>query len=310
MGRYPFRDYVDQYMDSMHGVYAEETWKTRNRRYKRMEQHLIALKNKGRISTLSPKNMTDEDVRTYLLERREQVSPADLVHEVVALRRLLESVQNPAVTLCLAKYPGLRPVVKHVRLPSMTDDVYDRILGRSAELDPTDFELVRAYALVLLCLRTGCRNKEIRLTQVRDLDTASWIMDIIHVKGESTYGLPRRVPVHPEVRPIILTYLLLRGKWLVDNRCDSPALFPSKESKDGYLSGNSIRMIKDRVERDLGIRFELRACRRTFGQKYLDAGLDIESASVLMGHSSTKTTERYYSRKRLDAAMSNAESTW
>lgn len=310
MGRYPFRDYVDQYMDSMHGVYAEETWKTRNRRYRRMEQHLIALKDKGRVSTLSPKNMTIEDVRAYLLDRREAVSPADLVHEVVALRRLLESIQNPAVALCLAKYPGLRPVVKHSRLPAMEDGVYEQILKRSAELNPSEFESVRAYALVLLCLRTGCRNKEIRLAQLQDLNTTSWIMDIVHVKGETTYGQPRRVPVHPEVRQLVLEYLIVRKQWMADNVCDSPALFPSKDSKDGYLSGNSIRMIKDFVEKDLGIRFELRACRRTFGQKYLDAGLDIESTSVLMGHSSTKTTERYYSRKRLDTAMSNAENTW
>lgn len=41
------------------------------------------------------------------------------------------------------------------------------------------------------------------------------------------------------------------------------------------------------VERDLGIRFDLRQCRRTFGQRYLDRDLDIESVSVLMGHSTT-----------------------
>lgn len=97
---------------------------------------------------------------------------------------------------------------------------------------------------------------------------------------------------------------------MADNSLDSPALFPSKSSDDGFLSGNSLRVIKHVVEEDLGIRFDLRQCRRTFGQRYLDNGLDIESTSVLMGHASTKTTEGFYSRKRLDMAIENAIGTW
>lgn len=46
-------------------------------------------------------------------------------------------------------------------------------------------------------------------------------------------------------------YLILRKKWLVDNNPNSHALFPSKDSADGYLSGNAIRSIKATVEDDL-----------------------------------------------------------
>lgn len=67
---------------------------------------------------------------------------------------------------------------------------------------------------------------------------------------------------------------------------------------------------EDQSEEDLGTRFDLRQCRRTFGQRYLDNGLDIESTSLLMGHASTKTTEGFYSRKRLDMAIENAIGTW
>lgn len=168
----------------------------------------------------------------------------------------------------------------------------------------------RAYAFVLICINTGTRNKEIRFAEVGDLDTRFWTFDIIHVKGEASYGLPRRVPIPPEVRPIITNWLLLRQKWLTDNSLDSPALFPSKSSDDGFLSGNSLRVIKHVVEEDLGIKFDLRQCRKTFGQRYLDKDLDIESVSVLMGHASTKTTEGFYSRKRLDRAIENAIGTW
>lgn len=97
---------------------------------------------------------------------------------------------------------------------------------------------------------------------------------------------------------------------MADNSLDSPALFLSKSSDDGFLSGNSLRVIKHVVEEGLGIKFDLRQCRRTFGQRYLDKGLDIESVSVLMRHASTKTAEGFYSRKRLDRAIENAIGTW
>lgn len=47
-----------------------------------------------------------------------------------------------------------------------------------------------------------------------------------------------------------------------------------------------------------------------FGQRYLDSDLDKESVSVLMGHASTKTTESFYSRKRLTKAVESAKRTW
>lgn len=97
---------------------------------------------------------------------------------------------------------------------------------------------------------------------------------------------------------------------MVDNNLNAHALFPSKDGADGYLSGNAIRRIKAVVEDDLDVKFDLRMCRRTFGQRYLDSDVDIESVSVLMGHASTKTTEGFYSRKRLNKAIDNARSSW
>ena len=64
------------------------------------------------------------------------------------------------------------------------------------------------------------------------------------------------------------------------------------------------------MEDDIGVRFELRQCRRTFGQRNLDRGLDIESASVLMGHATTDTTERFYSRMKLEKAQNNLKKVW
>ena len=247
----------------------------------------------------------------YITYCKERQSASDLVHEINSLKKLLNFVDNHAVEVCLNHNPGLKPVFKGTRRKKvMQDEVYDEILERALKVDPLDFTRVRAYALVLLCINTGTRNKEIRFAELRDLDTKSWMLDIIHVKGEATYGQPRGVPIPPEIRQPILMYLLARQKWMVDNSVKSRALFPSKDSDDGFLSGNAIRKMKEVVEDDIGVQFDLRECRRTFGQRYLDSDLDIESVSVLMGHASTKTTESFYSRKRLDRAVESARMTW
>ncbi len=276
-----------------------------------MENKVAYLVKEGKMRSMSPKNWTESDVREYILYCRTLVSTADMVHEINALNQFLEYLDSPVVHLCLAHNPMLKPNFKGTRRKdSMSDDMYDLILNRSKVIDTGDFTLVRAYALVMMSITTGTRNKEIRLANVEDVNTTLWTFDIIHVKGEATYGLPRTVPLHPDVRRILTLYLVLREKWLADNNLNSHALFPSKDSSDGYLSGNSIRKIKTVVEKDLNIKFDLRMCRRTFGQRYLDNDLDIESVSVLMGHASTKTTEGFYSRKRLNKAVENAKNTW
>ena len=312
MGRYPFGEYATAYMESVRGIYAETTWVTRNRRYKRMERTAIELKEQKRIKTLSPKSMSEEDVKEYILYRKESgVSTEDLGHEVDALRKLLLFAGNNAVDVCLNHNPGLKPVCRNRRrIPAMSDEVYDMIADRSRNIDPYDFRRLRAYTLVMLCLNTGTRNKEIRFAEVKDLDTTNWILDIVHVKGEDSYGMRRQVPIAPEIHQLILEYLLARQKWMADFSVNSPALFPSRESDDGFLAGNTIRQIKKVVEDDIGVSFELRQCRRTFGQRNLDKGLDIESASVLMGHATTNTTERFYSRMKLEKAQNNLKKVW
>jgi Site-specific recombinase XerD len=311
MSRYPFMDYAEKYMDTMRGQYSVSSWDTIMRRYRRMERELIDLKEQKKISTLSPKNMTAEDVRQYLIYRKGlERSSSDMRHEISAIRNLFAHLENTAAELCMIRNPGLYPKGKPPRQPSMTDRVYRKILARSEEIGSEDWELTRAYALVLLSIKGGNRNKEIRLADVYDIDTRNWVFDIIHVKAEDTYGGPRQVPIHPDVRPILAKYLLLRKKWLNERSANFDALFPSLSSADGYLSANSLRRIKAKVENDIGEKFDLRMCRRTFGQQYINAGVDIESVSVLMGHATTKTTEDYYCRKSMVDASENAKGVW
>lgn len=291
MGRYPFTDSACEYMNTMKGQLADTTWDALSRRYRRMGSDLVDLYGSKEIKTTSPKNLTPDDVRVYLLYRKSKdLSQKEIGHDITALKNLLQYNDNPAVDLCLFKNPMLRPRSRGKRLPPLSNNVYKEMLERSTKVE--GYRMVRAYALVLFAIRTGMRTKEIRFSEIDDLDMESypWLMSITHVKGEDSYGEARTVPVHPDVYPIMRKYLELRKTWLESNDLRSRALFPSMDSDDGYLSGNRLRSIKKIVEDDLGVEFQLRTCRRTYGQLLSDDSVDIESISVSMGHHSTKTT--------------------
>ncbi|MDY0236663.1 MAG: site-specific integrase [Gudongella sp.] len=313
MGRYPFNEYADELIEKMKLSYAPETVANRARRYRRMGALVNELKEQKKISTSSPKQFTEKDVYAIIAADTPRRSSADMVHEVNALRKLMSFVDNPALEVCLNHNPELKPKIRgNRRKQSMSIESYNVILDKALKVDPADFDRLRAYALVLLCLDTGTRNKEIRLATEHDLDISAWTLYIAHPKGEMSYGEAREVPIREEIRPVIAAYLRARKVWLVENSCGSPALFPSNSpsSKDGCMCGNSLRRIKKLVEDETHVKFDLRECRRTFGQRYLDDELELSSVSVLMGHSSTKTTERFYGRQKNTMAIDKARSTW
>jgi len=311
MARYPFMTYVNEHMGRMKEMYQPITWETMMRRYIRMNKDVNRLHSEEKISTTSPKNMTVDDVRAYLSYRRSlNYSSKEYSHDESALKSLFKSVKNVAFEECMILYPLLKARKKSTRLPPLEDSTYQKILEISKNIEPHDFKRTRAYCLVLLCANIGTRTKEIHLSNVNDIDTKEWMFDIIHVKGEHTYGEQRSVPIHPEARPILESYLSLRENWLIANSMRSDALFPSSSSEDGRLTQNSLNRIKGIVESDIGEKFDFRKLRRTYGQQLIDSDVDIESVSVMMGHATTRTTELSYARKRNSAAIAKVKSTW
>ena len=62
--------------------------------------------------------------------------------------------------------------------------------------------------------------------------------------------------------------------------------------------------MKAKVVERSGVRFELRALRRTYGQTLLDSGTSLETASIAIGHGSIRTTQAYYCQESLDTVNS------
>lgn len=121
------------------------------------------------------------------------------------------------------------------------------------------------------------------------------MVHVEHVKGEGTYGMPRNVLVFDDSAEILKKYLDVRAARLKRHGKTSKAMFPPIFSENEYYQQQSFGRLKKCVEEALGVGFEIRAGRRSFGQRRIDQGNDSD-VSYAMGHSTTKATERYYGR--------------
>lgn len=310
MSRYPFEEYASKFLSNMVGIYAPDTWNRRDRRFKRIARDLQKHFTEKKISTTSPLKMTVDDVRFHLAYRKNLgYSTSEYAHEVSSLIRLFDYCKNMSVRSCLVQYPLLKPASKNARLPAMSDEEYSTIVSMLTDVIGSSYDRVRAYAMTSLFLGCGLRNKELRMADVNHLDTKKWIFDIVHVKGEASYGYERFVPVPPIFRPVVSEYLRMRKE---HNPRNSKALFPPEQGSTDYLVSNSLRKILLKVTDETGVEFNPRKCRRTFGQVYLNMKIDngIETVSVLMGHATSKTTESFYARRKNDDAIVSAMNAW
>ncbi|MDR0522807.1 MAG: site-specific integrase [Candidatus Methanoplasma sp.] len=307
MSRYPYMEFAEEYIALYKLGVGRDTALNAYRRLRRQAAAVNALRDEGLISSSSPAKMTMEDVRVVLSRRKSLGrSAGDYAKEVSIMRGFFEYVGSGALAQCLLRYPQLKPSVGRARHSSFDDAEYAAIMeGAAAAAGSANHSLARAYSAVCLCVCCGCRAKEVRMADVRDLDMDAMEFTVRHPKGEGTYGEERSVPIPIEMRPLFERYLELRAARCAERGVPGSSLFPSLRG-GGIVSSQRFNAFKSEVEADVGFRFTLYKCRRDFGQRYVDRGLDIEDVSVLMGHGSTLMTERFYGRKRLTAAKENA----
>lgn len=112
-------------------------------------------------------------------------------------------------------------------------------------------------------------------------------------------------------------------EWSADNDLNSLALIPSEDGADGHLSGSAARGIRGTLESGPDMKFGLRMCRRTFGQRYPDNDVDIRYRSWGMraprprrdstaGRGSTRplTTQGTRGRPRADGETVHLWTIW
>lgn len=305
MSRYPFKQRVNEVIRAYTGVHADSTLEIEKRRYNRMNHEFTSLQKDGKVSSVDPSRFTVDDINSfYLLLKNKGISPNTISHELSALHLLCSYYGNSSVNFFIAKHPYAKKKNRGNRLPSLDPADILTIINAAREVDENDFFKLRSYAIVICFLCGGLRSIELQHAKAEHfrIKGSNAVLYLDVVKGVESYGEPRHVPFIPAGVPVMIRYLEARKRFLEDNKKETPYLFFSSNQFD-FLSSNTIRKIRSNVEDDLGIKFDGRMCRRTYGQYLKDQGVTIESISVTMGHNSTKTTEHYYARLRQDRAI-------
>lgn len=314
MGRYPFTAAVNDYMDSMKGVLAASTWKELERRYRKMEKDLTQLLETGRVSTLHPKKINEQDVLAYLsCLRARGLKDESVSHNLITLCSVLRFSGNTAVDRAKMLYPQHFPKYTKQRLDPIKVDDRKMIIETANEVPSSDWRRMLGYAIAVSGICSGLRPGELRKTKVHEIDLNRGVMHAEEVKGKGRYGEPRDVALHPDGIPFLRRYLRARAE-MISKKCPTnDALFPEfreNPSGSGLYSQQGFSRLRLIVQNETGIVFDGRATRRTYGQTGIDQGVPVDAISRMLGHSSTKTTEKYYCRRSNDAAIAEARKVW
>lgn len=313
MGRYPFTECLNEYLPSEEGHLEPITMQSFSRRLRQIGDIFHEMRENNQVSTDNPKKITADDIDRFVGYRKKNGVKASTVHKDLGnLEKFLTFYDNEAVAKFKRKYPAHVPKRYHNRGPSMEEDVTQAILARGMEISTRNWELMEAYGIVTVAICAGFRPKELRMLSISNVSIKENGVEIYaeHVKGENSYGVARWAPLHPDGIPVFMKYLEARKLRLKEAKKTEDALFPPLKHNGGYLSYNRIRKLKSMVEEDLGIKFDLRKCRRTFGQRALDEGQAIHDVSLVMGHASVATTQREYADKDLHVASRDMRDYW
>jgi site-specific recombinase XerD len=140
-------------------------------------------------------------------------------------------------------------------------------------------------AIVLAGYSAGLRISEIANLQVKDIDSDRMVIHVRRGKGRKD----RIVPLSPVLLGILRDYW---QNWQATR--PKRLLFPGKDA-GRPISTTSIRAILRKATRAAGITkpVTMHTLRHTFATHHLEAGTDLRTLQLVMGHTSLKTTSRY-----------------
>ena len=151
-------------------------------------------------------------------------------------------------------------------------------------------------ALLMILYGTGMRRKEVSLVKITDIDSRRMIIRVERGKGGHDRDLP--------LSPVLLETLREYWKW----KKPRTYLFPSgngHRGQDQPISDKTVWYACTEAARHAGItkRVTPHTLRHSWATHLLEAGTDLRTIQILLGHGDLETTAKYLhlSRKHLQA---------
>lgn len=262
-----------------------EDMRMRNLARGTQELYVRAVANFARHFNKSPSDLGRDQVRQYLLHliQERHVSWSTYNVSRCALLFLYR------VTLGREDVVGNFPCARHRRALPVVLSGEELRRFFSAIRDP------KHKALFLTAYGTGLRASELVSLRVEDIDSSRMLIRVQRGKG----GKDRYVKLSP---------LLLRSLRDYYRACRPRVwLFPGRVGDKPMSSWGASRLADDiRREAGLAKHVNLHTFRHTYATHLLEAGADLRTIQVLLGHRSLSTTAVYthVSQAKIDAAPS------
>jgi integrase/recombinase XerD len=220
----------------------------------------------------SPEALGPDEIRTYLLHlvQERHISWSYYSQTVAALRFLYEVTlqrQGVMTRIRCPKVPKKLPVV-------LSRDEVTRVLAAVGSL--------KHRALLMTAYAAGRRVSDVASLRLEDIDSKRMLIRVHQGKGRKD----RYVMLSPRLLDLLRLY------WKAEHPADW--LFPG-DVPGRPLVEESIRRICTRAAKAAGLDKHVTAhtLRHSFATHLLEAGTDIRTIQVLLGHRNLKTTALY-----------------
>jgi site-specific recombinase XerD len=156
-------------------------------------------------------------------------------------------------------------------------------------------------ALLATLYATGVRCAEVLNLKAADIDSQRMVILVREGKGQK----PRQVMLSPKLLTLLRTY------W----RWRRPADWLFRGQKPGCpMHQSSVRQVCQELAKKVGIKKQVspHVWRHSFATHLLDAGTDLRTIQVLLGHASLKTTAiyLYMSERKVQATPKSIRGPW
>lgn len=248
--------------------------------------YVSSVERYARYFNKSPLKLGAEDVREYLLHlmHDNKAMPSTVLVNRAALRFLYVSTLKQKWFDEHIPHPKRR----HTLPGTLSADEVTRMLDVTLNL--------KHWTILATFYATALRISELRYLKVSDIDSKSMVVHVRRGKG----GIPRDIALSP----VLLEHLRI----YVREYRPKDWLFPSKQKIGSALEERSFRYVCRHAAQRAGIkrRVHPHLFRHACATHMLDAGADLRTIQVMLGHADIRTTARYLhvSIQRLQAVRS------
>jgi integrase/recombinase XerD len=223
----------------------------------------------------SPDQLGPDDLRSYqaYLLRELKLCPGSVENHVAALRFFFVRTLHRHQFREFLPYPKTRRKLPNI----LSQEEVARLINASSSL----FQ----RTLLMVLYGTGMRRSELARVKIAHIDSQRMIIHVVDGKGHKDRDLP--------LSPTLLDNLRVYWRWLKPRTY----LFPSRLHRDQEqpISDKAVWVACTEAARKAGLRKPVspHLVRHTWATHLLEAGTDLRTIQLLLGHEDLEVTARY-----------------